>query len=473
MFLVLCFLVYIPTLWNSYVVDDFVVYKTTPKEKPKNKWKELWLQFLGSAYWNDQLEEGRQVTNKFAHATSILIHVVTCTLIYFAFRAIAGNDVAYLAAILFALNPANSEVSIWLSGRWYGFVTIIALVCWLCPWTMAILALIGLYLPRNLVALTFFPLVFLTLPTTMSLFALYMIPNIYKCGWIFRPKDNPKFDSYKANPEAMVIHPRKIIIFFKFLGYYFVNGLFAFQTATYHEYNSEFVSTKKGILKSYRADVYFFIGIMFVCLLIANFMYDYKVALLGLFWFFVTIGMWCNFVTTGQMHVGLRYSYLPNVGLMLFLAANVINYPYIAGGFIFWYLRQLLYTMVLYKNDWWHNTFQIISEPKFYYSWLMHGNMMFARGHFQAAFADYTEGTYYEPDNFKLHYNMSSACVALGNIEAAIRCLEKAKTCQLIGQENVMKDGIESRKILIGNIIQSQQQGKKVNLRLEDLTIII
>src|SRR4030042_1802474 len=100
-------LFYLPALWNYYIIDDFQNFIRSG-EKPKSKWQAFLWQFRGLKYWGEK--------NFWSHSIPIIFHAIVCALIYFAFGRSEG---AYLAALYFAANPVSSEVSVWLSGRYY------------------------------------------------------------------------------------------------------------------------------------------------------------------------------------------------------------------------------------------------------------------------------------------------------------------------------------------------------------------
>jgi len=482
------FLVYWRTIYNYYVVDDFSVYKMGG-DRPKSWLKRFYDNLRCRIYHDD--DPKKPGLNRIAHLQTIAIHSLVCVMIFLSFGKVFNNYiVSYLAALLFAFNPNNHEVSIWLSGKAYGYTSAYVLFAWMFP-LFAPFVYFFAFLPSFYFNAIFSPLMFLILPGWWKLLALLFIYIFaIKAKWIFNPKRNTKLAAYVdkdtddiQNEAAVCFNPKNIIRAIKFYGYYFTNGILANNLAFYQSYMSEYVTDKKGIEESNKPDRYFWVGVVVLYILITNLISNYNPAVFGLLWFTINIAPVCNFINLGQQHITSRYAYLPNIGLAFMLANMFIGYTelslrfiaglLLAGGLIGWYLRALKYSMLAYLNDFWHNHFEITFEPKYSYSWLLHGNMFFARGQFNTALQDYFEASLQYKDNFKVLFNISSTYIALGRIKDAIAYVEKARACDLIGQEKLKDDWLKEREELIGKIIQAQQQKIKINLKISDIPIVI
>src|SRR5574343_247465 len=103
------FLMYYRTIGYQFIIDDHDHIKD-PKDITKNFFKRWWEYFWGV----------KIVSFKVAHFFNILVHATVCSLIYIVF---GKNDISFLTAVLFALNPVNNQASIWLSGRTYATST--------------------------------------------------------------------------------------------------------------------------------------------------------------------------------------------------------------------------------------------------------------------------------------------------------------------------------------------------------------
>jgi hypothetical protein len=49
--------IYLPSLWNDYIIDDFSVFMTSGK-RPDNNLVRFWRQLMGDGYWNDKTKKG-------------------------------------------------------------------------------------------------------------------------------------------------------------------------------------------------------------------------------------------------------------------------------------------------------------------------------------------------------------------------------------------------------------------------------
>jgi tetratricopeptide (TPR) repeat protein len=480
---ILVIITYWRTLKNHYVVDDlmFFTFGEEKDHRPENFWVRLWRQFCNRGLWDDNpksKDPKERNLNRQAHAIMMAQHALVCITIFLVF----GRDsVAYLAALLFAFNPSNHEGSIWLGGKAYSGTTFLVLVAWALPYIAPAIYAISFTQFMTINAASA-PLMFLTLPGWWKLLALCFLivvyPMIRKRG-ILDPEVNVKLSAYVnketneiTNEAALNFNLWNIIRVIKFYGYYLSNAVLAIHTPFYHEYMQDFASTKQGIKEANQPDKFFWIGVIALYVLACNLDIVSYPVIFGLLWFTFNIAMFCNFINIGQQYITSRYQYLANVGIMYALAYILVDYPLVAGGLLMWYLRGLIPVMDAYKNAFWHTHYDIVFAPDNYYTWLMHGNMHFARGQFDSAVADYTQSNDCRP-NIKAFYNMSGAYVALGDLDKAILNLEEAKKMDLTGQERTKENCISERENLIGTIIDKQKRKIPIKLDIKDIGILV
>lgn len=440
------------TEFNHEICKEFVYQKD--KKRP-DWWQILWLHLTGREYHNA----------KHAHIMQIVLHTITSVMVYIAF---GSSNQSFIASILFSINPFNNEGAMWLSGKWYTLNAAMVLLAWSIP---LIAPVIFLLIPLFAVTMLPAPVMFIFKSGYWWVSLFVFLVFAIKFSHIFDKKGS-KISSRCDNKEAFVIAPRKIIIALKFYGYYFTQCLFGLKCATFHKYNSEYLVTRHGTEKSYKIDYYCVLGLLLITTITyLCFFIPVKPGkwLFGLIWFSVMILPFCNAVSVGNMLVSMRYAYLANAGLML--AVSFIPYAWIfLSG---WYLMKLNYVIVNYKNDYWNNEFQIIEEPEYSHSWLSHGQMMFARGHLSAALQDFYEALSKKEHLFKVWFNISSVFVAAYNIPDAIIAIDKSKEYDLQGQETTKENVIREREELIGKMYAAQQSGKPLQLKLEEIPLII
>lgn len=486
-----CFIFYIPSLWYHYICDDLGIYAETEKNeipKPKSKWKYIKMMFLGQAYWSDDIlrkkeEAAKKVgakerkkhlkekllleKNIYARAMPIIIHFIASALIYFTF---GRTEISYLAALMFALHPVNTEVSVWLSGKPYGVTAIAVMIGWSLP----ILApLLYLFSPSWIMYYSgmFSPVMYLYRLDWWSLMAVLAMALVYaRSKYIFNPERNVKLAGYKYNDQILKISPYKIIIALKFYGYFLANSIFGMHFSFFQSYMDDFVDTKEGIKKSHKVDKFFFYGCAGAIALILGFIFRrHDLWVFGLAWATINVAMWCNFVNTGQQYISNRYYYLPNIGICLMLADIIIRYFPLGIILIGWYARQLIYSIRSFEHVYWHFEYGLFDEPNFYYTWLNRGNLNFQNGHFTAATADYIEALRLKPGSFKVLFNLSSVWLARGNMTQAVGWFEQARTADAYAQEKAKEDLISKRMELINKIIAAKMH---IKLKVSDIPIV-
>jgi len=463
MLLMLSMLFLIPALRYHYVVDDLSVLAATERlkiQKPKNVLIYLWKVFRGQAYWEDKN------CRAIAHGMTIIIHSVVCVLIYYAF---GRTEISYMAAVLFALHPNNTEVSVWVSGKCYGTTTAVILALWCFP---LLAPLVFFFAPVGLVYFNgiLSPLAFLLHPQ-YSFVAVFVLWLVYtRAKKMFTVEGNPKLSAYVKNKQVLRIHPSKIIIALKFYGYFLVNNLLGLHYSFFQGYMDDFVDTKKGIENSYKPDRYFVVGVLGIASLIYLLITQRgSMVTLGLFWATTNFMMWANFISLGQQYCQNRQGYLANVGLMLMISGLLVQYPLMIGLLCGFYARQLILARRQYGNVFWHFYYPLGDEPEFYYSWLNMGNLQFTRSQFSAAIASYVEAMHLRPNNFKVLFNLSSCAIAKGNIEQGIEFLEKARKADVYAQEKARDEVVSRRMKLINMLIENKMN---VRLKVKDIDIV-
>jgi tetratricopeptide (TPR) repeat protein len=247
-------------------------------------------------------------------------------------------------------------------------------------------------------------------------------------------KKNPgsKFNT-ESNDELRAIKPRKIIIAFKTLGYQFVNAIIALRLGFYHKYVFLHGVSKETNVESYRIDKYFFTGIAVAALTI----YTHHI---GLIWFCLTIAQWCNFISFNQT-ISLRYTYLPNIGLTIFIASLLS--PTLALILFTYYATKLIHFHKFYESEYWAIEHSCFEQPTFFYPWQNRAVHCFQNNNFHGALGNMLKANELRPNDWKITYNLVQIYMLLGNIPAAKDYYEKAKTYTIDGRDaaigNLMK----------------------------------
>ena len=422
--LISCNLVFYWRILNyDFISDDLSVYMRKEPE-PKNALHRWWLQFRCRRYFNQ----------KEVHLMNIFFHTLNSILIYFLF---GSNLLSFCTAMLFLLNPVNSQCSIWASGRSYCISTTFVLLMFLFPVFSPLFYFFTKFFSANAI---FSPLTFMTTPYWFwALMPLGLIFFIRK-GLIEKSKTN-------VSNEMKAIGLRKLVTFAKCYGYYFVLCIFPFHLGWHHEYVWGIGVTDKYNKACYSLNKSFWWSLLLVCIVSANLIFNWSPQLWGLLWFSVNIAMWCNFLTW-QQQIAERFCYLANVGMMAFLGALLWKLPYPAnliliGMFIAFYATKLWLITPMYKNEYWRIEHTAIDKPKSHYIWLYRGFNKFHNQDFVGALYDFIEARVHSPHEFKVNFNLASTYIVLQNIEEAKKCLKIAEENMYTGEESKLKPMID------------------------------
>ena len=433
-------LFYIRTTNYQGVCDDIPVFNQAV-EIPKGRWMKFWYHLQGRKY----------TSWKLAHWQTLVIHTTNCILIYIAFGM---NTTSCIGALLFAVNPVNNQCSIWISGKGYAQNTLCALLMWIFPYFSIIPYLYGTYFCGHGIIL--FPLVFL-FTKYWWLSSLVLLGLFREKNRIFDIKNPGSKFNTESNSELKSIAPRKLIIMFKSLGYYFVNSIIALRLGYYHKYNFLHGVNKDTNVESYKIDKYFFIGIVVVlATLITRNIY--------LIWFLVPVIMWCNFISFNQT-IANRYTYLPNIGLMMFISSLLPGYLSLA--LFVYYATKLINFLPFYKNEYWAIEHSCWEQPEFFYPWQNRAVHCFQNGNYHGALGNMIKASELRPNDWKITYNLCQIYMLLGNMAEAKNWFNKAKTCNIDGREDAIKGLMDRLEAWITDVeTQAKTNNNQVDIDL-------
>lgn len=410
---VLNLIVYYRTLFFGYVGDD--VERAERPQEFKNIFHRWWIQFVGLKHRNSMV----------AHLITLLTHTACCLAIYFAFGC---NNLSFLTALLFSINPVNIQGSIWISGRNYVTSTILALLMFAMPKMTWFFYMATCYFAVNA---WFTPLAFLG---TSHWYWAGIIPLV----WLIHPSNKATIHRKlwetaglkTTNTEMRSIKPKKIIPFLKTYLYYFVLAIIPWRIGVEHNFLRGFGTNSTDNQKGYKIDIYLYLGLILALAVafcsISGLIWGWKPLTLGLFWFSVNIAMFCNFVTY-QQQLAERYTYLANVGIMYALASVIINYPVLITAFLVGYLVRLWYVQEMYLNDYWAVEHTIIESKKMHYMWLMRGVKKFMVKDYVGSLFDFNEALIHKPYDLKILFNLATTYFMLGDVVKSREFLEKAR----------------------------------------------
>ena len=427
---------YYRTLKYNAICDDIPVFNQ-PVEIPKGWWMFFWYHLHGRKY----------VNVKFCHILVMCIHTLNCLLIYWVF---GHNTISLLASLLFALNPVNNQGSMWVSGKGYAMNLTCALLMWGFPLASPIIYLYGTYF--NGASLIFFPLVFLfTKHWYLAFLAVLGLWREY--GRVFDKKNPQSKFNTESNAELLAMKPRKLILMMKSLGYYTINSIFAFRLGFYHKHLFLYGVNAEENKKAYKIDKYFWAGVVMILITLFSLRWTF-----GLAWFCITIAMWTNVVSFNQT-ITLRYTYLPNAGLLLVIASLIIKFPLLAVMLLTYYATKLSLFVFFYKNEYWSIEHSCMEQPDFFYPWQNRAVHCFQNQNYHGALGNMIKANQLRPNDWKILYNLCQIYMMLGNINACKDFYAQAKKCNIDGREMAIK-GLMER---LGKWIEEIETQAKIN----------
>ncbi len=401
-------LMYARTLRYTYCIDDCEVAKVSdPKNPPKNIFLEIWLAWRGQYY--------RQDNAFLPHLCSLIIHLANCLLVYYAF---GYNRVSFLAALLFAVHPAGAQASVWLSGRPYS----IAANCVLAMYAFKFMAPVSYWFALSWsLSAGLAPLIFLFSPWWWLCF-LIPVMAIFKGKLLYKQIKN-KADLTPTRTKKFTL--RRIVLYFKTLGYYTCLCIFPVRLGIYHNYLYTYGLTEQETRDWEKPDIYFLVGLGLIYVLVTNLLWNFTPAVFGLLWFVVFISQWCNFPITIQQAVAERYTYLPLVGLMFAIANMIMNLPdpvwrgIVFTAFFVYYSGRLMIHLQSFRDIYFQVDHNLLNFPDCYAVWTWKGQVERVRGSFFTALEAWFRGWKLRKHDFRLCNNIAIMLANLGKFAEA------------------------------------------------------
>jgi hypothetical protein len=396
---------YYRTINYGYIIDDVESAQRGNERPPKNKWAMFWEHFKGYKYTNSKL----------AHSMTLAVHLAVVLLIYTAF---GSNNISFLTALLFAINPVNNQVSIWLSGRPYGIAAILLLLgLTLLPLMPFCYALSMLFSINGIMLPVLFTKAQPTVFSLLLIVGAFIVRN--------RVKGVVKYRVSICTEDMVNRNPKRIIVVFKTIGYYFRHCLFPIRIGMFHAFLHTYGMTKKETESWHNFDKYFFLGVGLVLISIYGFIFHHSPVTIGLFWFVLMTIQWSNMMVLNHP-ISERYIYLSNIGLMYALANLIIGTP-LMWVFLTAYTIRLFYFIPAYKDmvSFWKSNTDNFPSAILGYNQL--GLAYFDFGNKGSALDCWIRGVQERPDDFRVNYNIANILVGSGQINESIPFIKKAE----------------------------------------------
>jgi len=412
------------TLRFSYVSDDIPTFKNPPPFK--NKWHKLLLWLIAAYKWK----------TKYDHLATLIIHALVGVFIYLAFGA---TDISFFAALLFCLNPATNQGSVWISGRGYVLPPLMLLISLSMPFLA----------PVTLWAMGYFNLGFVApvaLVGSNKAYLLALMPFI----WLFWGKkfkeDVKRKIAFERADEDRKLHFGKIILAIKTMGFYATLGLIPFRITFYHSFLQSCAGNEIMKRRAYSMkDKFFWFGLALISVFIYLVLQKWTLTTYGLWWFFIMILPFSNFKRL-QQEIAERYIYTPLIGLMLALASVIINYPVIIAIFLAIYVVKFNSIMRMYQDDYWVLETAVIEDHQAWFAWHMRAIKRWDVGSFKEALTMWVMAKLISPKEFKLLFNIAVVLRLLKKNNEAMEYFNLAMANIIKGQEVEVRSIVEEFK---------------------------
>jgi len=464
------------TVFYGLCVDDVQLWKVSnkvkrvhnsktkewgwkPELRPSNPIQYIWWHFsykyIKSTVW--------------AHLFTLLLHAANSVMIYYAF---GQNLPSFLAAVLFAVNPAGTQGSVWMSARGYSIATLAALLMWAVPLGAPFFYLFNFSIAATNFNFIFTPAMFL-FTRWWGFIVLAPVGALIFCGY-YRNLMDPR---WKGVTNIMTsIRPVKVILYFKTLGYYFLFGLLPVRLGIYHKYLYSYGLSEADNKECHKIDGYFFVGLAVVSALMFNIKHIHaNPAVFGLFWFVLFISQWCNVITI-QQSIAERYIYLPLAGLMLMLSHLLLQIPVVAEGPVYlqtaiisaiftYYVLRTCFQLPAYKNEMTQADWNIVNFPDLYSCYTWKGNLEHKAGHAFIALETWFKGWKLRKNDFRLNNNIAVMLTDLGRLKDAEAFLENAEQSIIPEQREAAMSFINSERDRIKKIREEVEARKSRIIR--------
>ena len=420
----------------SIIVDDIGGYDGIQKQKPFawDKEKSILLNlkvlkgyFIRRCYGGATLG-GHNIP--LDHALAILLHTMICVLIYMVF---GYSNLSLFASLLYAVNPVNHQTSMWLNGRRYAINIIIVLLMMLySPWSIIL-----------------YPWTFVNSQVACILSPI-LIKGLHPMFWAVVPillalnykRIKAKVDSRMEKilcDEQRIFKPKRIIIIAKSYGFYFFNMIAPNRVMVNYPNLFWWGITKEKNAVCYKLNFEFWKGILALALSLAGVIYFQGYSRIMMIFMIGATLQWSAVFSAVQLNAD-RYTSLPNVFMMYFLAYFVSMIPfsnYIFVGIIVYYATQLYHAMDMYASIDWYHRYQMYNAPDITKPRFNRIEFYFKQKRFLTAWYLIEEGLQYNPNDFHLLFQASVALAHIGNYEQSLQFCEKAQKCYYLGQEEV------------------------------------
>lgn len=234
--------------------------------------------------------------------------------------------------------------------------------------------------------------------------------------------------------EDKKIHPKKLILFFKTLGYYISLCVFPFRTTFYHAMLQSAAGNDMMKKKAYFIDRYFAVGLSTFLLFSYYILTHNNMISFAMAWTIITIAPFCNMFRLSQ-EIAERYVYMPSVGILYIIASILAPYPVLFIALLMIHATKLWFYMDAYQDDYFLTETACINSRDAWFSWHVRAMKRWDHKAYKEAVILWVMAKMISPTEFKVLFNLASALCLMNNKKEADEHMKIAMDNVPKGQE--------------------------------------
>ena len=431
--LVPAFILFIKSLGYEFTSMDeqWMVVKNVPFLKQWSSLKNAFVKPITDIYYRPFLMVSfiidyhlGQLSPFIYHLTNLILHLACVYLLFrFLLSCKVEKKIAFIFSLLFSLHPIVLHAVVWVPGR---------NDLLLCIFTLLSLIYLNKFIFTQSFKFFFFHLLFFCFALLTKENAI-VLPSVFLMQYfVFREKKSNSIYLYGfiwILIAGLFFVVRDKILSTPSIDSFSVHGLKNFVLAFV-------MCTGKVILPFYQSIlpivkipsvIVSLLGIgLVVFLVVKQGLINKKVALLGLFVFFIflVIPIWFGAFKSGGEHYEHR-SYTSLVGLMLFLSQIKFNthskafHNYLVAILCLFFIKSFA-RMPVYKNKQSFVDAGLKERPDYYLFYLQKGEALYAKREYRQSYDLFSKAIEIRPDKGDLYSNRGSAAYALGMYQEAV-----------------------------------------------------
>jgi len=422
---------------------------------PKNLWQKFLWSFGGLVWIGDKKESPtttQYADRLFDHSLTLIIHILNCLLIYFAF---GKSNISFITALLFAVHPvAMQGSSVWLSGKGYAVGLMFSLLAyWIVPLAPLFYAIGSWY-----VSVLVLPMIFLHTPYW---YLIFLLPIVV---WFRKKKLHAAID-FKYSMVKITrdpFHWHNIILVFKTIGYYFSLAVFPIRLGVHPEYLAMYGVTDEDTKECLSVkDWFFWLGIALTLATAYLFFWHYGPVAQGLFWFFVFIAPWSNWMAAVHQPIGERYAIIALVGVLYALGSIIAAYPVVYMAFLVYYATITYMFTPAYNHILTFAVYNVLNFPRSFQGWLWKSDIERNFRLLERSFDSAMQAWCIRPDDFLVNNNITTLLLMQHRHKDAEVFLQRMEKCPMPSKD------MEGKRDLKVKAIRDQMKLEVENLKTQ------